>query len=344
MKIFRGIYRLSKTFADTGVRLSVLDLVPIVQGNTAADALRNSLDLAQHVENWGYHRYWLAEHHNMPGIASSATSVVIAHIAAGTQKIRVGSGGIMLPNHSPLMIAEQFGTLESLFPGRIDLGLGRAPGSDHATMRAIRRGLQQDGDDFPELLNELQQYFESHGEERRVRAIPGEGLSIPIWLLGSSDFSARLAARLGLPFAFASHFSPGYLLYAIQQYRQLFQSSSAEAKPYVMVGANVIVAESDEEAKFLATSMQQQVLSLIRGKPGQLPPPVENIDELWNPMEKAALEERARYTFIGTLSTVEAKILDFIRETSADEIIISSSIYSHSARVESYRRLGKLLQ
>ncbi len=323
--------------------LSVLDLAPIVAGGTAAQSLRNTLDLARHAEKWGYRRYWVAEHHSMPGIASSATSVVIGHVAAGTEKIRVGSGGIMLPNHAPLAIAEQFGTLESLFPGRIDLGLGRAPGSDMRTARALRRTLGTTGDEFPELLHELRAYFDPSMEPAipGVRAVPGEGLNIPIWLLGSSGFSAVLAGQLGLPFAFASHFAPEYLLPALELYRSHFQPSKELDKPYVMIGMNVIAAETQGEAERLATSSYQQFLGLIRGQPGQLKPPVDSMDGLWTPEEKAMVEARLRYAIIGDRSTIMQKLPQYLKETQADEVIVSAQIYEHEARLKSYEILAE---
>ncbi|AHV99542.1 LLM class flavin-dependent oxidoreductase [Paenibacillus sabinae] len=328
------------------IPVSVLDLAPIVEGGTAADALRNALDLARHAERWGYRRYWLAEHHNMPGIASSATSVVIGHVAAGTQSIRVGSGGVMLPNHAPLMIAEQFGTLESLFPGRIDLGLGRAPGSDQPASRAIRRGLGSDGSDFPEQLAELRAYFEPGAADSRpsgVRAVPGEGLSVPIWLLGSSGFSARLAGQLGLPFAFASHFAPDYLLPALHLYRSSFRPSAALDKPYVMVGLSAAVADTAEEARRLATSPQQQALSLIRGRPGKLKPPVDSMEELWSPQERALVLGRQQYAVVGDQAAVRERMEQIQEETGADEWIVTSQIYDHSARLRSYEMLAEIL-
>src|SRR3954471_3582397 len=261
--------------------ISVLDLAPIREGATAADAFRNSLDLARHAERWGYRRFWLAEHHNIPGIASAATAVVIGHVAGGTSRIRVGAGGVMLPNHAPLVIAEQFGTLASLYPGRIDLGLGRAPGGDRQTTHALRRNLDGTEDDFPRDVAELQSYFRPARPGQAVRAIPGEGLDVPIWLLGSSDFSARLAAELGLPFAFASHFAPDYLLPALELYRENFKPSERLAEPYAMVGVNVIAGDTDAQARRLFTSLQQQFLNMVRGKPGQLPPPVDDMDGLW---------------------------------------------------------------
>src|SRR6478609_5109615 len=274
-------------------RLSVLDLSPIIEGGDAALAFRNTADLAQHAEQWGYHRFWLAEHHNLPGIASAATSVVIAHVAGKTKSIRVGAGGIMLPNHAPLVIAEQFGTLESLFPGRIDLGLGRAPGSDQRTARALRRNLGSDGDTFPQDVLELRSYFA--GAADRVQAIPGSGLNVPLYLLGSSDFSARLAAELGLPFAFASHFAPDYLNTALEIYRRNFHPSEQNAKPHAMVGINVFAAETDDEARLLFTSLQLQFLNLIRGNPGQLQPPAVDASRLGSAVEWLHVERMTRY-------------------------------------------------
>lgn len=328
------------------IPISVLDLAPIVVGGTAADSFRNTLDLARHAEEWGYHRYWLAEHHNMPGIASSATSLVIGYVASGTQKIRVGSGGIMLPNHAPLVIAEQFGTLESMYPGRIDLGLGRAPGSDQPAARALRRGLGSDGNDFPELLSELRAYLDNTPEARPVgvRAIPGEGLSIPIWLLGSSGFSAQLAGHLGLPFAFASHFAPDYLLPALDLYRSSFRPSESLDKPYAMVGLNIVAADTDEEARKLATSQEQQFLNLIRGRTGPLNPPVESMDALWNLQEEAHIRKQLSYTITGNKATVQKKLEQVLQDTGADEIIVSAQIYEHEARLRSYQYLSELVK
>lgn len=328
---------------NKNIPLSVLDLVPIVQGGSASQALRNSAALAQHVESLGYHRYWLAEHHNMPGIASAATSVVISHVASHTSTIRVGSGGIMLPNHAPLVIAEQFGTLEALFPGRIDLGLGRAPGTDQLTAHALRRDRRSDGNDFPEQLEELQSYF-IPSDDKRVRAFPGEGQTVPIWLLGSSGFSAQLAGQLGLPFAFASHFSPLYTLPALQLYRQHFRPSEVLDKPYAMVASNVVAADTGEEAKRLATSMQQQFLNLIRGNPGQLPPPVENMDEIWSPYEKATLLQQFGEPIVGDRDTVKAKLEDFLHDTQADELMIHTQIFDHKARLKSYEIVADALR
>ena len=325
---------------------SVLDLCPIVVGGTPAHSFRNSLDLAQHAEKWGFTRYWLAEHHNMPGIASSATSVVIGYVAAGTSKIRVGSGGIMLPNHAPLVIAEQFGTLESLFPGRIDLGLGRAPGSDQRTAYALRRDLGSHGEDFPAQLNELRTYFNPPSESRHahVRAVPGEGLTIPIWLLGSSGFSAQLAGQLGLPFAFASHFAPEYTLLALQLYRDSFRPSSVLEKPYAMVGVNVVAADTDDQAHWLATSQQQQFLNLLRGRPSPLQPPVKNMEELWTDDEKAALEQKLRFSISGNPQVVRRRLQEFLDTTEADEIIVNAQIFDHQARVRSYEILAEVVR
>jgi luciferase family oxidoreductase group 1 len=320
------------------VTLSILDLASITSGSTPSIALHNTLDLARHAEKWGYHRFWVAEHHNMPGIASSATSVVIGYVAAGTTTIRVGSGGIMLPNHAPLVIAEQFGTLDSLYPNRIDLGLGRAPGSDQAASRVLRRGLGTGGEDFPELLSELRSYFDPAAGfvNNAVRAIPGEGQSIPIWLLGSSGFSAQLAGQLGLPFAFASHFAPDYLLPALQLYRSSFKPSEVLNKPYVMVGVNAIAADSEQEAKRLATSQQQTFLNLIRGRFGQLPPPVDSMDELWSPQEEAALRKQFSYSVVGDKDQISDKLQSIVDETRADELIIASQVFDHQARLRSY--------
>ena len=324
------------------IPFSILDLSPIIEGATAADALRNTRDLAQHAEQWGYHRYWLAEHHNMPGIASAATSIVIAHVAAGTRTIRVGSGGIMLPNHAPLVIAEQFGTLASLYPGRIDLGLGRAPGTDGLTMRALRR----DGsaaDSFPLDVQELIHYFQSPEPGQKVRAIPGAGLDVPVWLLGSSLFSAQLAAILGLPFAFASHFAPADLLEALQLYQKRFKPSKQLQRPYTMVAANVIAADSDAEARRLFTSVQQSFLNLRRGMPGQLPPPVDDIGPYFGaPAERAMLDQTLLCSFVGTPQTIATGLQDFLHTTQADELIVTGHIYEHAARLHSFELISQL--
>lgn len=325
------------------IPLSVLDVSPIVQGGTVAESLRNTLDLAQHAERWNYNRYWLAEHHNSPSIASSATSVVIGHVAAGTSSIRVGSGGIMLPNHAPLVIAEQFGTLEALFPGRIDLGLGRAPGTDQLTASALRGVRGSNGGNFPEQLEQLRAYLDPSGAEvaMPVRAIPGEGADLPIWLLGSSDFSAMLAAQLGLPFAFAGHFSPTYTVPAMNLYRNNFQPGVLD-KPYGMVAVNVVAADSDEEATYLATSMQQLFLGFIRNRPGPLPPPVKDIDKLWTEQEKYMLQQQLGSSIAGGPETVKAKLEQYVEATGADEIMIAAHIYDHAARLRSYEIIAGL--
>lgn len=327
------------------IAYSVLDLAPIVVGKTARDAFHNSLDLAQHAEKWGYSRFWLAEHHNNSGIASSATSILIGHIAAGTSSIRVGSGGIMLPNHAPLVIAEQFGTLESLFPGRIDLGIGRAPGTDHVTTYALRRDSRNGANDFPDNLHELRSYFNPSlsNEKSLVKAIPGEGLAIPVWLLGSSGYSAQLAGQLGLPFSFASHFAPENTMPALRLYRNNFQPSTELDKPYAMVGVNIIAAETDEKAEKLATSMQQQFLKLIRNAPGPLEPPIDYLDLLTNDLEKQALQSRVSASIIGSAETIKEKLTAFIQETQADEIIINCSIYDHNDRLRSYEIVSEIL-
>ena len=332
-----------KKFNDTV--LSVLDLAPINEGSHAGESFKNSVELAQAVEKWGFNRYWLAEHHNMPGIASSATSVLIGHIAGATERIRVGSGGIMLPNHAPLVIAEQFGTLEAIYPGRIDLGLGRAPGSDQATAYALRRTLQSSGDDFPNQLAELRAYFEVN-KGARVRAIPGEGLDIPIWLLGSSGFSAQLAAQEGLPFSFASHFAPTYTLPALQLYHQNFKPSKMLQEPYTMLGINVIAAETDEKAAWLATSLQMQFLNISKGISTQLQPPIDNIESIWSPYERASVEKSLdpRSTIVGSPETVQRKLESFINETRADELIISSQIYHQEDRLHSYEIIAQMMK
>jgi luciferase family oxidoreductase group 1 len=320
----------------TNIPFSVLDLSPIIEGATPTDALRNTLDLARYVEQLGYKRFWLAEHHNMQGIASAATSVVIGYVAGGTSKIRVGAGGIMLPNHAPIVIAEQFGTLESLYPGRIDLGLGRAPGTDQLTAHALRRTLHSSGDDFPELLEELQFFLREPVENQKVIAVPGAGLNIPVWLLGSSGFSAQLAGQLGLPFAFAGHFSPEYIMPALELYRKNFSLSDALEKPYAMLAINIIAAETDAEAQYLATSQYQSFLRLIRGKPGKILPPVENMNEIWNEQERLLVESRTGGSVIGSPATVETELKRILEATKADELMINTMIYDHSARLRSY--------
>ncbi|KHS95177.1 luciferase-like monooxygenase [Pectobacterium polaris] len=323
---------------------SILDLAPIPQGATAHDAFHRSLDLAQHTEKWGYHRYWLAEHHSMTGIASAATSVLLGYLASGTQRIRLGSGGVMLPNHSPLVIAEQFGTLESLYPGRIDLGLGRAPGTDQRTMMALRRHLNAGIEDFPRDVQELQRYFADAQPGQAVQAVPGQGLHVPIWLLGSSLYSAQLAARLGLPFSFAAHFAPDMLLEAFRLYRENFVPSATHAKPYAMVCVNVVAANSDRDARFLFTSMQQQFINLRRGTPGPLPAPVENIDTVGSPAEQFGAEQALRLSIVGDSAKVRHGLQSLLRETQADEVMINGQIFDHQARKDSFERIMQIRQ
>ncbi len=315
--------------------LSVLDLTPIVQGGDAARALREARDVAVHVERLGYRRYWVAEHHNMPGVASAATAVVIAHVGAATSTIRVGAGGVMLPNHVPLVVAEQFGTLDALFPGRVDLGLGRAPGTDPLTARALRRHLAGDAEGFPDDVVELLGYF--HREPGApVRAVPGEGAAVDVWILGSSLFGARLAAVLGLPFAFASHFAPAQLSRALEVYRGVFRPSERLAKPHAMLGVNVVAADTDAEAARLLTSLQQTFLSLRRGRPGPLPPPVEGFAERLTLEERAALAEVLSCTFAGSPDTVRRGLEGLVARTGADELIVSTHVYDHAARLRSF--------
>jgi luciferase family oxidoreductase group 1 len=321
--------------------LSVLDLEPIVEGSTPGDALRNSLDLAQHVERWGYNRFWLAEHHNAIGIASAATAVVIAHVAAGTSTIRVGAGGVMLPNHAPIVIAEQFGTLEALHPGRIDLGLGRAPGTDQLTIRALRRDALS-ADTFPQDVVELQHYLADAQPGQAVRATPGAGSRVPLWILGSSLFGAQLAAMLGLPYAFASHFAPDALLPALEVYRERFQPSEQLHEPYAMVGANVIVADDDAEAARLFTSAQQSFTNILRGRRGQLPAAIDDIEAYWSPAEKERASAMLVRSFVGSPEAVRAGLEQFTAETQADELIVAAAIHGHSARLHSYELLGAL--
>ena len=318
------------------IPLSVLDLSPIIEGGDAALAFRNTLDLARHAEGWGYRRYWLAEHHNMAGIASAATAVVIGHVAGGTSTIRVGAGGIMLPNHAPLVIAEQFGTLASLYPGRIDLGLGRAPGTDQITAYALRRNLDGDVNAFPRDVVELQGYFRDLQPGQRVRAVPGMGLDVPLWILGSSLYGAQLAAMLGLPYGFASHFAPGYMMQALEVYRERFEPSEQLSAPYVMLGFNIFAAASDEEARYLRSSARQSSLSLRRGLPGPLPPPVEGFEERLSPPERQMLDEVMACSAVGAPATVKRALDAFIARTGADEIMVSCQIFDHRARLRSY--------
>lgn len=317
------------------IPFSILDLAPIVEGGTAADALQRSFDFARHAERCGYHRYWLAEHHNMPGVASSATAVLIAYIAGGTRTIRVGSGGIMLPNHAPLIVAEQFGTLETLYPGRIDLGLGRAPGTDMPTTRALRRNLKTNPDAFAEDVHELQHFFEAAAPRQAVRSIPGVGLKIPLFILGSSLFGASVAAMFGLPFAFASHFAPDALSAALDLYRARFKPSRQLERPYVMVAANVVVAESEAEARRLFTSFQQMALQTLRGGPGALPQPVDDLELLASAAEIEAIDHMFTYSFVGTPETVTSGLESFLEMTRADELIVSNPIFEHTARLRS---------
>jgi len=324
------------------IPFSILDLVPVHEGGTPTDALQRSLEAIRLAEKLGYRRYWVAEHHNMPGIASAATSVVIAHLAAGTHTIRVGSGGVMLPNHAPLVIAEQFGTLAALFPGRIDLGLGRAPGTDQMTARALRRGRADSADTFPQDVVELQRYFMEVQPGQAVQAVPGAGQHVPIWLLGSSLFSAQLAARLGLPFAFASHFAPDLLFEALDLYRDNFRPSPALDRPYAMAAIGVYAADSDREARRLFTSQQQAFLNLRRGVPGLLPPPVDDIDLLWSPVESAMINQAFREAVVGSPQTVQEGITDFVRRTRVDELMITSAIYDQAARLRSLELVAQL--
>ncbi len=326
--------------------LSILDLVMVNAGSggSPGQSMQNSLNLAQHAERWGYRRYWLAEHHNIKGVASTATSVLIGFIAAGTSTIRVGSGGVMLPNHAPIVIAEQFGTLESLYPGRVDLGLGRAPGTDRFTAMALRRNMKgsEEEDDFPNSVIELQNYFDIPKPETPVRATPGEGLKVPIWLLGSSTFSAQLAAMLGLPFAFASHFAPSYLDVAIRIYRDKFQPSEALKEPYVMAGINVVAADTDNEASFLFTSLQLRALAMVRGDPILFPAPAEDIEGMWSKSEKYAVDKMLEYSFVGGPDKVKKGMQGFLDKTQVDEIMVVSHIYDHAARLRSYEIISLL--
>ena len=323
------------------IPFSILDLSPITEGSDAAQSFRNTLDLARHAERWGYQRYWLAEHHGMPGIASAATAVLIGHVAGGTSTIRVGAGGIMLPNHSPLVIAEQFGTLESLFPGRIDLGLGRAPGSDQLTARALRRNLASDANQFPRDVVELMDYF-SATQRHAVLAVPGAGLNVPIWILGSSLFGAQLAAALGLPYAFASHFAPEQMMQAIALYRSTFKPSVHLKKPYVMLGFNVFAADTEEEAQFLATSMQQAFVNLRSGHPKRLQPPVDGYLDSIAPHQRDLLDEVLSCAAIGSSDTVKRLLKAFIEQTGADELMITSQIFDHNGRLRSYEITAEL--
>ena len=325
------------------IPLSILDLAPIVEGGNAALALQNSLDLARHAERWGYRRYWVAEHHNMDGVASSATAVLVGHIAGGTQHIRVGAGGIMLPNHAPLVVAEQFGTLATLYPGRIDLGLGRAPGTDRHTAMALRRHLHAaDEQGFPNDVMELQGYLAADGARQAVRAIPGAGTEVPLWILGSSLYGAQLAAHLGLPYAFASHFAPDQLLQALQVYRSTYRPSPAWPRPHAMVGVNVIAADTDAEAETLFTSLQQRFLGMQRGQRGPLRQPIspQQMQALWSPQERATVQQMLAASAVGSAQTVRAQLQSIIDQTAADELIVAAAVHAHAARLHSYELLA----
>ena len=323
------------------VALSILDLVPVVEGKTPADAFANTKDLAQHAERWGYQRYWVAEHHNMVGIASAATSVVIGFIAAHTSTIRVGAGGIMLPNHSPLIIAEQFGTLESLYPGRIDVGLGRAPGTDRATSQAMRRDSMA-SDHFPDDVLELQSYFGPLEPDQAIQAVPGAGLNVPLWILGSSLYGAQLAAAFGLPYAFASHFAPDALDHALALYKAQFRPSEQMAKPHAMAGVNVVLADSDAEANYHFSSIQQRFTDMVRGKRGYLKPPIDDIESYWSREEKIHASRMLACSFVGSPNTVKRKLDAFVASTGVDELMVASALFDHQARLRSYELLAEL--
>jgi luciferase family oxidoreductase group 1 len=326
------------------IPISILDLAPVKEGGTVSESFRETLDLARHAEEWNYRRFWLAEHHNIAGIASAATSVLICYVAGGTKTIRVGSGGVMLPNHAPLVIAEQFGTLETLYPGRIDLGIGRAPGTDQLTMRALRRTLTNVDEDFPRDVAELLSYFAPARPGQMVRAVPGQGLEVPVWLLGSSLYSAQLAAILGLPFAFASHFAPDYLIDALKIYRDEFRPSFALQKPYAMPCVNVFAADTEKEARRLFTSVQQAFINLRRNRPGLLPPPVDSMESLWPEFERSGVERALRYSIVGSAQTVRRGLEAFIDLTKADEIMITAQIFDHAARLRSFNILAGVRQ
>jgi luciferase family oxidoreductase group 1 len=323
-------------------RFSILDLAPVREGGTVAEAFRNSVDLARHAEGWGFTRFWIAEHHNMPGIASAATSILIGHVAEHTSTIRLGSGGVMLPNHAPLVIAEQFGTLETLFPGRIDLGLGRAPGSDELAARALRYDTAEEN--FPKQVAELLAYLAPAGPGQRLIAFPGAGTNVPVWLLGSSTYSAKLAAAMGLPFAFASHFAPALLMEAIEAYRSGFTASHYRNRPYVMVGVPLVAAETDAEARRLATSSLQRQIKLIRRQPIFIPPPVENMDGIWSEPEKFLVDSRMAMAAIGGPETVGQKLARILEDTGADELIFTSDLYDHTRRLRSFEIAGQAMR
>lgn len=323
---------------------SILDLAIIRKNADASDAYQRSLDLAQHAEEWGYKRFWLAEHHNMASVGSSAPTILMSHIAGGTKKIRVGSGGIMLPNHSPLMVAEQIGTLETLFPGRIDLGLGRAPGTDQKTASALRRGRMETVNDFPQDLEDLQLYFSLDNSRADVRAFPAEGLDIPIYLLGSSMSSAVLAAEKGLPYVFASHFAPTYFIQAVKYYQTHFKPSEQLNEPYVMACVNLIAADTDEEAQFLATSFYQMALGIIRGKSYPLMPPVSDMNKIWTEQEAAAIHNMMAVTFVGSKETVASGLEEMVKLTGINELMITTNVYDHEARLKSFQIMGELMK
>ncbi len=317
------------------MQLSILDLAPVCEGSDTTQAFANMLDLAQHAEGWGFHRYWLAEHHNMPGIASAATAVLIGHVAGGTQRIRVGAGGIMLPNHSPLQVAEQFGTLASLYPDRIDLGLGRAPGTDQPTARALRRYFDS-ADQFPQDVRELLHYFEPAQKGQAVRAVPGAGIPVPVWLLGSSLFSARLSAAMGLPFAFASHFAPDAMDEALAVYRREFRASQYLQAPYAVLGLNVVASDSEANAKRLFTTQQQSFVNLRRGLPGLIPPPIDDIEAFWQPHEKAGVQNALACAVVGDVKQVQDGLAAFVARHKPDEVLVTANIYDHAARKRSF--------
>lgn len=325
------------------IPLSILDLSPVIEGGTIVDSLNNSLDLAQHAERWGFNRYWLAEHHGISGIASAATAVVIGHVAAGTSTLRIGAGGIMLPNHAPLVIAEQFGTLESLFPGRIDLGLGRAPGTDQATAYALRRNLSSGVDQFPQDVVELMNYFKPVEPGQQVCAVPGSSLNIPVWILGSSLFGAQLAAELGLPYSFASHFAPDQMMAAIKVYRERFKPSEYLQESYLMMGYSVFAADNEQDAHLMASSWQQAIVNLRSGRPGKLPPPVVNYLVELGPQQRMMVEDLIRCAAVGTADQVAEQIDEFIKITGADELIIASQSYDHALRLRSYEIVAELV-
>jgi luciferase family oxidoreductase group 1 len=335
-----------ETLSDQRLRgpipFSILDLSPITQGHAATDAFRNTLDLARHAEDWGYRRYWLAEHHNVAGIASAATAVLIGHVAGGTRSIRVGSGGVMLPNHAPLIVAEQFGTLASLYPNRIDLGVGRAAGADSLTARALRRDPVASANSFPHDLQELRLYFEPSASDQKIRAVPAVGLRVPVWLLGSSKFSAELAAVLGLPFSYAAHFAPDQLLPALETYRSRFQPSPGLPRPYAMLALNVVAADTDAQARRLFTSQQQDAVNLARDTPMPLPPPIDDIDAFWTAAEKTSIAHAMTYSIVGAPETVRRDLEAFIHLTGADELIINTHVYDHAARLRSFEIVAGL--